>query len=159
MAVPGPAHRNPKGRLAHRPGASTLTLVHRHATAPEAMAVFVGGALGTAARLGLDRWLPHESHELPVSTLIVNLTGSFLLGLLLSTAHRRVGGHVRLALTTGFLGTFTTLSAVALSTVLLVDGGRTGLAATYVAVTVLTGLGAAWAGSATGRRLDRGADA
>lgn len=133
----------------------TLSTVRPTVSVSEVVAVLVGGMAGTAARLGLDRWIPHESHELPVSTLLINLVGSFLLGLLLGAPLPRMSADLRLALTTGVLGTFTTLSALALSTVLLVDGGRAGTAALYVAVSLVAGLTAAGAGLALGGRATR----
>lgn len=89
--------------------------------------VATGGAVGTAGRYAVSLGAPSTS-DLPWTTLVVNLVGAFLLGLLLEslsrtgaeTPHRRV---VRLGLGTGVLGGFTTYSALALEVVeLLVDG-------------------------------------
>ena len=134
-----------------------MCTVRQTVSVSEVVAVLAGGAAGTAARLGVDRWVPHEPHQLPVSTLIINVAGSFLLGLLLGAPLPRVSADLRLALTTGVLGTFTTLSALALSTVLLVDGGQVGTAVLYVAASVAAGLAATAAGLAlSGRATRRG---
>lgn len=82
------------------------------------LVVALGGAIGTGARYGLTVVLPTQG-GLPVATLTANLSGAFLLGVLLEalarvlpeTRWRRV---IRLGLGTGILGGFTTYSALAL---------------------------------------------
>lgn len=76
-------------------------------------AVAVGAAVGALARVGVGQWLPTHGHELPVATLLVNLLGCLLIGLL--TPFLR-GRHplLSLGLSTGVLGGFTTFSAFAL---------------------------------------------
>lgn len=80
--------------------------------------VAAGGTGGTAARAAIAQWLPHEG-GVPLATLLVNLVGAFLLGLLLETLLRRgpeTTRHraLRLTLGTGVLGGFTTYSVLAL---------------------------------------------
>ena len=128
------------------------------------LAVLAGGLLGTPARYGLGQALPGRSGSWPVGTLVVNLVGAFLLGLLLEglarrgddTGRRRL---LRLGLGTGFLGAFTTYSALAVETDLLVRDGRPGLAAAYALISVLAGLALAAAGvaAAAARHGGRGA--
>ena len=109
--------------------------------------VAVGGTAGVLARYGLTVWL-----QSIWTVAAINVAGSFLLAVLL-----HVGVHlphdVRTGLGIGFLGGFTTLSALTVQTVLETDGGRPGLAAAYLAVNVLGGLAAALAGYALGRAL------
>lgn len=108
--------------------------------------VAVGGAAGTLARHGVDVLAPGWS------TLAVNLTGAFALGLLLQLYASRGAGdprgtHVRLLLGTGFLGGFTTYSTLALQTGRLLRDGA-GPALAYGGGMVLAGLACATAGVA-----------
>ncbi len=134
--------------------------VHRR---PALLAVVaVGGAAGTAAREGLSLVVPPVG-ALPLATLLINLAGAFLLGVLLEALVR--GGPdvgvrriARLGLGTGFCGGFTTYSALAAATALLLVAGDAGLAVLYAAGTVLTGALATWAGillGTTGARRRR----
>ena len=70
----------------------------------------------------------------PFGTLIVNIVGSFVMGLLAGYFAFRpgIGQHMRLFLTTGILGGFTTFSAFSLDTALLIERHAYGLAAGYV---------------------------
>ena len=112
--------------------------------------VAIGGAGGSLARYGVERLLG-TSDGLPVGTLAVNLVGAFALGALLEwlairgsdVAHRRAA---RLLLGTGFLGGFTTYSALAVESDGLLREGRAGLALVYVLATVVVGLVASLAG-------------
>lgn len=122
--------------------------------------VFAGGALGTAARDALSRALPHLQ-GVPVGVLAVNVAGAFLLGLLLERLRRSGpddGGRrdLRLFAGTGMLGGFTTYSALATDTVLLVADGAAGRAALYALGTLLLGLAAAVLGLVGGARLAAG---
>ena len=74
----------------------------------------------------------------PFGTLIVNIAGSFLMGLFAGYFAFRpwMGQHMRLFLTTGVLGGFTTFSAFSLDTALLIERHSYGLAAGYVVGTV-----------------------
>jgi fluoride exporter len=121
--------------------------------------VAVGGAAGSIARYGVERLLG-TSDGLPVGTLTVNLTGAFLLGVLIEVlalrgsdaGHRRAA---RLLLGTGFLGGFTTYSALAVETDGLLRDGRAGLALAYVLATVVVGLLASLAGVLAARKAAR----
>jgi CrcB protein len=98
--------------------------------------------LGAVARAVLGhRYNRHEGF--PTGTLLVNLTGSFALGLL-----HGVGPPAATILGVGFLGTFTTFSSFARDSVALVQLGRTGLALGYVLLSVVGAILAAAAGSA-----------
>jgi CrcB protein len=103
--------------------------------------VFIGGGIGAAAR----HWVNILSARLlglgfPWGTLIVNVVGSTLMGLLAAFFAFKAGAawsqHARLFLTTGILGGFTTFSAFSLDSALLWERGATGLAALYVGVSV-----------------------
>jgi len=111
------------------------------------LSVAAGAVVGVLARMGLDALLPHAVTELPLSTMIVNAMGSLLLGLLVSGPWtRRVPAWLSAGLGTGMLGTFTTLSAISVSTVALFAAGRAGEAVLTLLGSIVTGFAAAWLG-------------
>lgn len=125
--------------------------------------VGAGGFLGTLCRWGLRR-LVGERGGWPLATLVVNLVGAFVLGLLLEAlSHHRDEGlrrALRLGLGTGFCGALTTYSTFAVEVVMLADGGNRLLALLYPCVTVAGGLLLALAGvllAGRGSRAQRGA--
>jgi CrcB protein len=116
--------------------------------------VFVGAGIGGTLRHGVNlaavRLL---GYGFPFGTLIVNVLGSFLIGLLAGYFAYRTGlnQHLRLFLTTGILGGFTTFSAFSLDAALLVERHSYALAAAYV----LGSVGLALAGLFVGLALFR----
>ena len=116
------------------------------------LAVLLGGAIGTALRLGIDALLPHADDAIPWSTLGINVLGSFLLGALVSVAWDRTPAWLRAGLGPGLLGSFTTFSALAVSLVTLADAGAWMPAAAYLAASIVLGLAAALLGLRLGRR-------
>jgi CrcB protein len=110
------------------------------------LAVFVGGILGTAARLLLDGAIPHGDTDFPTSTLLINVLGSAVLGFLVARAWPTAAPWVRAGVGTGILGSFTTFSAVVVALVTLTDGGRMLVAALYLALSLVLGFAAAAAG-------------
>ena len=81
------------------------------------LAVLVGGAVGTALRLGIDTVIPHGDADFPVSTLAINTLGAFVLGVLVGRVWSTAPGWLRAGLGAGLLGSFTTFSALAVSLV------------------------------------------
>ena len=121
------------------------------------IAVMIGGALGAAARYALGLWmLKRHGPAFPWGTLLIKLTGCFILGLF---AGVRLGGRHAVpeiltpAFAVGFLGAYTTFSTFGLETVLLVEGQRWGAALGYVSASVFIGLAAAALGLMVGRHL------
>ncbi len=116
--------------------------------------VFVGAGIGGALRhgvnLGAGRWL---GAGFPFGTMIVNVAGSFAMGLLAGyfAARPGVGQHARLFLTTGILGGFTTFSAFSLDTALLIERNAYGLAAGYALGSVVASVSALFLGLALAR--------
>lgn len=107
--------------------------------------VATGGFAGTLARYGLSEWEPTRARGWPWGTFLANIIGAFVLGTLLEALARRGPDEgrrqrVRLLAGTGFCGAFTTYSAFAVETDLLVRDSRPALAAGYLAATVLLGL-------------------
>jgi CrcB protein len=122
--------------------------------------VFLGGTVGTALREALSLAFPPIDARLPLTTFGINLLGALLLGLLLEALVRRgidAGARraARLLVGTGLLGGFTTYSALATDTALLLHGGSVGLALAYALGTVLLGGVATWLGIVIGAALHR----
>jgi CrcB protein len=118
--------------------------------------VALGSAVGGVTRYWLTQYIQRASGvTFPLGTLLINVTGSFLLGLLLRFAldTPAVSPELRLALTTGFCGGYTTFSTFSYETVALVDAGDWRRAALYVALSVVASLVAAFAGVALAREL------
>lgn len=125
------------------PGAARLRPAHL-------AVVFFGGTLGTATREGLGLAIP-ASGGVSWAVLAANLAGAFLLGVLLEALVRGGGDRgirrtLRLLLGTGFFGGFTTYSALATDTALLLGAGQGWLAGAYGLGTVLVGALATAAG-------------
>ena len=114
--------------------------------------MIVGGAIGTGARLGLDALIPHADDAFPVTTLVVNVVGTFALGLLVARLWGSVPPWLRAGLGPGLLGSFTTFSALALSLVTLSASGQWMTALGYLVATLVLGFGAAALGLRLGRR-------
>lgn len=105
--------------------------------------VFLGGSLGTAARDGVSLAVAPVA-RIPVAILLVNLVGAFVLGLLLESLARRGPVHgrrraLRLFAGTGFCGGFTTYSALAFDSALLLDDGHPLQGLGYPLLTVIIG--------------------
>lgn len=130
---------------------------HR-ATSPIAL-VAVGGALGAASREGLSLAIP-ELNDVPISIVIINIVGAFLLGFLYQ-AVTRLGStssrakDLKLLLGTGFCGGFTTYSSLATDSAVLLRDGRVWTTVAYALVTVLVGACATWLGIVLGSILSR----
>jgi CrcB protein len=117
--------------------------------------VALGSALGGVARYAVASVFPLLPGRWPLATMLVNLAGSLLIGILSVALGVRGGGPdtVRLFWLTGVLGGFTTYSAFALETTLMVGTGANLRAFGYVLVTVVGCLAAALAGRAIGALL------
>ena len=116
----------------------------------------VGGFLGAVARYQLDTLIARHHHSaFPWGTLVVNLSGSFLLGVLFTLSSGRLDTSpvLRAALTVGFIGAYTTFSTFSLQAVRLTEDGEIALALGYVGASVVVGVLAAWAGMAAGRAV------
>jgi len=115
------------------------------------LAVAAGGAVGSVLRYSISR-LPFTS-SFPWSTLLVNLVGSFLLGLFLSVAGARVtiSHQTRAFVSIGLLGGFTTFSTFSHQTITLLESNRLGVAGWNILLNVTLSLIAAWIGWRLGR--------
>ncbi|WP_144876399.1 CrcB family protein [Microbacterium sp. 1.5R] len=116
-------------------------------TPRRALLVFLGGTVGTAARLALGLWIP-DAAGFPVATFAVNIVGAFLIGFLAARMPRTT--DLRVLLGTGVLGGFTTYSAFMVGAVEL-WGSAPALAAAYAVGSLVLGLAAAALGLRLGR--------
>jgi CrcB protein len=112
------------------------------------LSVFIGGGIGSLLRYGIGLSLNSPSRFLPMGTLLVNVLGCFVLGYCLSheVFTHRLTQSVRLGITTGVLGGFTTFSTFGVESVRLYQNGQLGYGTLYVAVSLLGGLIAAFIG-------------
>jgi len=115
--------------------------------------IALGGMLGASARYGVAQWLPTRPGRFPWATFWTNMSGSFLLGLLLVLLLERFPPTrlVRPFLATGILGAFTTMSTYEVETALLVKNGHLLTATIYGVGSLVAGLALAYAGILTGR--------
>jgi fluoride exporter len=120
-------------------------------------AVALGGSFGAAFRFlvssGIYQWL---GRGFPYGTLVVNIIGSFLLGLLTEALieQRITFAHdYRHAILIGFIGAFTTFSTFSLETLYLIEQGSIGKALTNVAISVIVCILAVWLGLLFSRSL------
>ena len=116
---------------------------------PVVLWVALGGAIGSAARYGVNVWSGRMfGPEFPWATLIVNVLGCFTMGLLtgLMALKLNLSQEARAFITTGILGGFTTFSAFSLDVALLVERKAVMAAGAYVASSVLLCLVAVFAG-------------
>jgi fluoride exporter len=115
--------------------------------------VSAGGAIGAALRFALAGAV--GATAFPWAILIVNVTGSFAMGLIAEygAAKGAVGPELRAFLTAGVLGGFTTFSAFSLDTATLIERGALLQAFAYAAGSVVLSIGALFAGLAMVRAL------
>ncbi|MBJ6124990.1 fluoride efflux transporter CrcB [Microvirga splendida] len=120
--------------------------------------VFLGAGIGGALRHGVNLGCARLcGTAFPWGTLTVNAVGSFLMGAVAAWLAFRAGEGwsqpLRLFLTTGILGGFTTFSAFSLDAVLIWERGQTGLAVAYVGASVILSIAGLLAGLALIRAL------
>ena len=119
------------------------------------LGLVVAGAVGALLRYEAELHVRrHLGPAFPWGTLVINVSGAFVLGLLTGLAdHRGVPTAVLTVVGTGLLGAFTTFSTFAFDTVSLAERGRIGGAAANVGASILLGLGAAALGILAGVTL------
>ena len=116
------------------------------------VAVAVGGAAGSLLRYALARWIG-TAGGFPLGIFTVNIAGALLLGLVATLMLERMpfSEPVRLALTVGLLGGFTTFSTLTLDSLALIDEGRWQMALLNLVGSAAAGLAAVWLGQQLAR--------
>jgi len=117
------------------------------------VAVALGGVLGAAARFGVGLLLPHAPGTFPLGTLLINVVGGFLIGVLIDAVAARP--LLRPFAVTGILGGFTTFSTYAVDAEQLLAAGRLATAGAYLVGTLAGALAATWLGLALARWVRR----
>ena len=118
--------------------------------------VGVGGFLGAVSRYLVDGWVSNLSGAtFPFGTLLINVSGSFVLGVLFALSIERavIPPAIRAPVLIGFIGAYTTFSTLTLETWRLVEDGSLAAAFGNLAGSMLLGMVAVVAGLALGRAL------
>ena len=118
--------------------------------------VGIGGALGSILRFWLGNYIGSRmGTRFPYGTLVINVTGSFLVGLVLSllTAKTNLSSSWRYLIPIGFIGGFTTFSSFEYETLRTFQDGQIGLGLLYVGISVCVGFVAVWGGVIAGRAM------
>jgi len=118
--------------------------------------VALGGGVGSLLRWGVGKIFASETEGgIPWSTVIINITGAFVIGylsVLFSIEwHDRYGSFLKSGILTGLLGGYTTFSTMQLDAAKMFRGGSGGKAAGYLIVQVAVGIAAAGLGAALAR--------
>lgn len=116
----------------------------------------LGGILGTFLRYYIRNIQIYHYHEnIPINTLAINVLGSFILALILTVAFEiwEINANLRLGIATGFLGAFTTFSTLCKETVELMHAGDYFSAISYITVSTVLGLVAAYFGIILAREV------
>lgn len=117
--------------------------------------VFVFGGLGALARHGISLWIPFGPGAFPVAIFLTNILGSLLIGSAYGFAQSRViaSEATLLAVTTGFLGGFTTFSTFSWQSLVLFQQGRWLMLSSYVVGTPVLGVLATALGFILARKI------
>jgi CrcB protein len=116
--------------------------------------VGIGGCLGSILRFWLGSYISGKmGTRFPYGTLVINITGSFLLGVVfaLLTARTNWNPYWRYLIPIGFIGGYTTFSSFEYETLRMIQDGQMGLGLLYVATSVVIGFVAVWGGVIAGR--------
>jgi CrcB protein len=118
--------------------------------------VMLGGAVGAVSRFLIGTIVSRfYAAVFPLGTFIINVTGSFLIGVLMVLFLNRpaINANWRLFLVTGILGGYTTFSSFEWETLAAMRGGASSIALAYIFLSVALGLVAAWLGALLSSRL------
>ncbi|ABU58914.1 fluoride efflux transporter CrcB [Roseiflexus castenholzii] len=121
-----------------------------------AIAIAVGAAIGANLRYSLSLWAAQRwGASFPYGTLIVNVIGSFLIGLVLvlATTRLNLSDLARLLIVTGLLGGFTTFSSLSFETYSLIVSGSWRVAGIYLASSFGLGMAGVFLGAGVARLL------
>jgi fluoride exporter len=119
----------------------------------EWLSVFVGGGLGSLARFGLGKAFANAALEFPVATLLSNLLACLILGFVagLVAQKAQLSPVLKVGITAGFCGGFSTFSTFSLESVTLWGNGKFALAGIYVVASVALCFVGIWVGQALAR--------
>lgn len=118
--------------------------------------VGIGGCLGSILRFWLGSYIVSKmGTRFPYGTFVVNITGSFLVGLIFAwlTVRTSWSPNWRYLIPIGFIGGYTTFSSFEYETLRTIQDGQIGLGLLYVAASVVVGFVAVWGGMIAGRAI------
>lgn len=116
--------------------------------------IALGGALGAIARYSVGVWVYERmGTRFPYGTLLINVTGCFLMGLVLVIldAHLDLSPGWRYAIPTGFIGAYTTFSTFEYETLHAMQSGQAGTAMLYFSASLVMGFLGVWLGMQCGK--------
>lgn len=116
----------------------------------------IGGVLGAILRYYIKNvHIYHYKEAIPLNTLLINVTGSFILALVLTMAYEvwDFDSNIRLGIATGFLGAYTTFSTMCKETFALAVSGYYYSALSYITISTILGLGSAYFGIVLAREV------
>lgn len=117
--------------------------------------IAIGGTLGAILRYVIKNiHIYNYKDVLPINTLLINVSGSFLLALILTIAFEvfEFDADLRLGIATGFLGAYTTFSTLCKETVNIMNQGYYFSSILYIGVTTILGLAAVYFGVVLARK-------
>jgi CrcB protein len=116
-------------------------------------ALIVGGFVGAVMRFEIGDWMPNSTDGFPWSTLLINGVGCLFLGWFLTITLQkiRLRPEIRLGLSTGLTGSFTTFSTFSVQSVHLFTSGHSVIASLYIILSVICGVGLSILGVALAR--------
>jgi len=117
--------------------------------------IAIGGASGAITRYSIHKLTIYLGIENLIGTFVVNISGSFILGILISISSLKLNlsNSVKDAIIIGFLGSYTTFSTLTVASLSLWQSGQYVKASLNIILTVVVGLIAAWAGYQIGNQL------
>lgn len=120
--------------------------------------IALGGALGALARFFLSTWIYEKTLSVfPWGTFVVNIMGCFIMGIVyvLGVEKLVINPNTRLFIAVGFLGSFTTFSALGLETMNIIKEGQLNIALLNGIGSLVTGVAAVGLGMITGQIISR----
>lgn len=122
----------------------------------QAVWVGIAGFCGAVCRYWFDGWISRlTGGGFPWGTFVVNMTGCFLIGVTTTVLTDRLLPHpsIRIAVTVGFIGAYTTFSTWAYESLRQIQDGAIGMALINLGMSIVVGMSAAWIGVVVGRAL------
>lgn len=140
---------------AHCPTILPIKFYLSKGVAVQFILVGLGGFFGAMARYGVVRWLSSYSTTFPFATLLVNVAGSFIVGVFATWIFQKtpLEGELRLAIQVGFLGALTTFSSFSLETMNLLHNGHVIKAFANIGLNLALCLIAVWLGVTLAKQL------
>jgi len=125
------------------------------------LAIALGGAFGAMARYGLAVFiLERFPSRFPYGTMVINVSGSFIIGFFMTFLSQRIHIHPNwtLAIVVGFVGAYTTFSTFEYEIFKLVDDGKLSIGFGYLLLSLVLGFVAVWGGIKLARQFGPPAD-